>query len=263
MRSIAIAGLGRSGADIARRLLAKGFKPAVWNSSPEKMAALAGEGASPAATLTELVSGLKAPRAVWLALPAGEPTEKTFLGALSLLEPGDLIIDGGEGDWRDAVRRSEKAAAAGMDFLDAGVSGGVWGLANGYCITAGGAEAACEKAEPFFKALCREGGYLRCGGPGAGHYARMAHDGIESALLRAYGEGFALLKASPYGGLDLAALAAAWNRGSALQSWLLELAQNAFDKDPGLEQVSGSQLPEDFGDRLSAALRREYAGSEG
>lgn len=296
MHSIAIAGMGRMGANMARRLLAKGIKPAVWNRSPEKLAALAGAGADTAATLTELVSKLKAPRAVWLMLPAGEATERTFLGLLSLLERGDLIIDGANGNWADAVRRSEKAAAAGIEFLDAGVSGGVWGLANGYCIMTGGPEAAYKKAEPFLKALCQEGGYLRCGGPGAGHYAKMAHNGIEYAMMQAYGEGFALLKASPYGGQDLAALAAVWNRGSVVRSWLLELAQNAFDKDPGLEKISGvvpdsgegrwaveeavrlgvpapamsaalfkrfrSQVQDDFGDRLAAALRREFGGHE-
>lgn len=296
MHSIAIAGMGRMGANMARRLIAKGIKPAVWNRTPEKLAALAEAGADTAATLTEMVSKLKAPRAVWMMLPAGEPTEQTFLGLLSLLERGDMIIDGANGNWKDAVRRSEKAALSGVDFVDAGVSGGVWGLANGYCIMAGGPEPSFKKAEPFMKALCQDGGYLRCGGPGAGHFAKMVHNGIEYGMMQAYGEGFGLLKASPFGGMDMAALSSVWNRGSVIRSWLLELAQNAFDKDPGLEKVSGivpdsgegrwaveeavrlgvpapvisaalfqrfsSQSRDDFGNRLSAALRREFGGHE-
>jgi 6-phosphogluconate dehydrogenase len=288
--------MGKMGANMARRLIAKGIKPAVWNRTPEKLAALAADGADTAATLTELVSKLKTPRAVWMMLPAGAPTEQTFLSLLSLLERGDMIIDGANGNWKDAVRRSEKAALSGVDFIDAGVSGGVWGLANGYCIMAGGPEASFKKAEPFMKALCQDGGYLRCGGPGAGHFTKMVHNGIEYAMMQAYGEGFSLLKASPFGGMDLAALSAVWNRGSVIRSWLLELAQNAFDKDPGLEQVSGvvpdsgegrwaveeavrlgvpapaicaalfqrygSQSGDDFANRLSAALRREFGGHE-
>ncbi|HAT71890.1 MAG TPA: decarboxylating 6-phosphogluconate dehydrogenase [Elusimicrobia bacterium] len=296
MNSIAIAGMGRMGANMALRLAAKGITPVVWNRTPEKAAALAGRGAVPAATLTELASKLKAPRVVWMMLPAGGPTEELFIGLLSLLQKGDLIIDGANGNWNDAVRRAKKAADNGIDFLDAGVSGGIWGLEKGYCIMTGGPKASFEKAEPFIKALCQEGGYMHCGGPGAGHFTKMVHNGIEYALMEAYGEGFELLKASPFGGMDMASVAAMWNRGSVIRSWLLELAQNAFDKDPKLERVEGvvpdsgegrwtveeaarlgvplpaisvslfkrfrSQMKDDFGDRLSAALRREFGGHE-
>lgn len=296
MHSIAIAGMGRMGSNMARRLLAKGVRTHVWNREPEKLAPLAAAGAVTAATLTELTAGMKGPRAVWMMIPAGEPTEKLFLGLLASLEKGDLIIDGANGRWRDAERRSQKAAAAGIEFLDAGVSGGIWGLANGYCIMAGGPESAFKAAEPFLKALCQEGGYMHCGAPGAGHFAKMVHNGIEYAMMEAYGEGFELLKASPFGNMDLASLARVWNRGSVVRSWLLELAQNAFDKDPGLEKVPGvvadsgegrwtveeaarlgvplpaisvslfkrfrSQMKDSFGDRLSAALRREFGGHE-
>jgi len=296
MHSIAIAGAGRMGGNMARRLLAKGIKPVVWNRTAEKLRPLEAAGALTAGTLTEMVAKMQPPRTVWMMLPAGEATETLFLGLLTLLAKGDLIIDGANGNWHDAPRRAQKAAAAGIDFVDAGVSGGIWGLANGYCVMAGGEAAAFAKAEPFIKALCQDGGYLHCGKPGAGHFAKMTHNGIEYAMMEAYGEGFELLKASPFGTMDMAAVAAMWNRGSVIRSWLLELAQNAFDKDPKLEKVSGAvadsgegrwaveeavrlgvPLPaitaalfkrftsrdkNNFGDRLSAALRGEFGGHE-
>jgi 6-phosphogluconate dehydrogenase len=296
MYSIAIAGMGRMGSNMARRLIAKGLKPSVWNREPGKLLALEAAGAVTAATLTELVAKMKAPRAVWMMIPAGEATEALFLSLLSLLERGDFIIDGANGNWNDAVRRSKKAAAAGIEFMDAGVSGGVWGLEKGYCVMAGGERSVFEKAEPIFKALCQDGGYMHCGGPGAGHFTKMVHNGIEYAMMEAYGEGFELLKASPFGEMNMAELSSVWNRGSVIRSWLLELAQNSFDKDPGLEKLSGvvpdsgegrwaveeavrlgvplpaisaalfkrftSQDKNNYGDRLSAALRREFGGHE-
>ena len=294
MHSIAIAGMGRMGSNMAKRLIAKGIKPSVWNRQPEKLPALGAAGAVTAGTLTELVSKMKAPRAVWMMIPAGEATEALFLSLLSLMEKGDLIIDGANGNWNDAVRRAKKAAEREIDFLDAGVSGGIWGLEKGYCIMTGGAEHVYEAAVPFLKALSQEGGYMNCGGPGAGHFTKMVHNGIEYAMMEAYGEGFELLKASPFGEMDMAKLASVWNHGSVIRSWLLELAQNAFDKDPELDKLSGvvpdsgegrwaveeavrlgvplpaisaslfkrfrSQMKDDFGDRLSAALRREFGG---
>jgi len=296
MNSIAIAGMGRMGANMARRLISKGIKPVVWNREPEALPRMEADGAVTAKTLTELVSKLPAPRTVWMMIPAGEATETLFMSLLSLLEKGDMIIDGANGNWNDAVRHAKKAGENGIDFVDAGVSGGIWGLANGYCVMAGGSKAAFEKAEPFLQALCTEGGYMHCGGPGAGHFTKMVHNGIEYAMMEAYGEGFELLKASPFGELDMASVAALWNRGSVIRSWLLELTQNAFDKDPKLEKVNGivpdsgegrwaveeairlgvplpaisgalfkrfrSQMKDDFGDRLSAALRGEFGGHE-
>ena len=294
MHSIAIAGMGRMGTGMARRLLVKGFKPVVWNREAGKLAPLEKDGAVTAKTLRELVSKMKAPRTVWMMIPAGEPTETLLLSLLPLLEKGDLIVDGANSNWHDAGRRSKKAAEYGVEFLDAGVSGGVWGLEKGYCIMTGGPEPGFRKAEPFIKALCQEGGYMHCGGTGAGHFTKMVHNGIEYALMEAYGEGFELLKASPFGGMDMAAVAAMWNRGSVIRSWLLELAQNAFGKDPELKKVEGivpdsgegrwtveeaarlgvplpaisvslfkrfrSQMKDNFGDRLSAALRNEFGG---
>lgn len=294
MNSIAIAGLGRMGANMALRLLAKGIKPVVWNRNPEKADALAAKGAVAARTLADAVAALEAPRIVWLMLPAGEATESIFQSLLPLLGRGDMIVDGGNAEWKEALRHAKEAEDRGVEFLDAGVSGGIWGLAEGYCIMAGGTKPAYSRAEPFLKALCQPGGCLHCGPAGAGHFLKMVHNGIEYGLMEAYGEGFELLKASPYGGADMAAVAALWNRGSVIRSWLLELAQEAFQKDPGLETVSGrvadsgegrwaveegvrlgvplpaisaalfkrfsSQTKSSFSDRLSAALRREFGG---
>jgi len=153
MHSIAIAGMGKMGANMARRLLAGGIKPAVWNRAPEALPPLKAAGAVTAATLSELISALKPPRAVWMMIPAGEATENLFLGLLALLEKGDLIIDGANGNWKDAVRREKKATESGVSFLDAGVSGGIWGLSKGYCVMAGGTAEAFASAEPFIKTL--------------------------------------------------------------------------------------------------------------
>ncbi len=282
------------GANMARRLLAKGVKPHVWNRDPEKLKPLAAAGAAASASLADLAAAMKGPRLVWMMLPAGEPTETIFRELLRLLRKDDLIVDGANGNWRDAVARAEKAAERGIGFLDAGVSGGIWGLEKGYCVMTGGAAAAHAAAEPFLKALCAEGGYLHCGASGAGHFTKMVHNGIEYGMMEASGEGFELLRASPFGGADMAAVAALWNRGSVIRSWLLELAQSAFEKDPELERVAGvvadsgegrwtveeaarlgvplpaisvslfkrfrSQMKDDFGDRLAAALRNEFGG---
>lgn len=296
MDSIGIAGMGRMGANMALRLISKGIKPAVWNRTPEKAEALAAKGALAAATLTEFVAKLKAPRIAWLMLPAGTPTEDTFLSLLSLMEKGDIIVNGANANWNDAVRMARKAEERGLGFVDAGVSGGIWGLNNGYCIMAGGGKPYFDRVEPFLQALCQDGGYLHCGAAGAGHFTKMVHNGIEYAMMEAYGEGFELLKASPFGGMDMARVAGLWNHGSVIRSWLLELAQNAFDKDPELRRVQGmvsdsgegrwtveeaarlgvplpaisvslfkrfrSQMNDDYGDRLSAALRGEFGGHE-
>lgn len=292
--SIAIAGMGRMGANMARRLLAKGIKPHVWNREAAVLPKLAEAGAVTADTLSALVSGMKGPRLVWMMIPAGEATETLFMSLLSLLQKGDVIVDGANGNWNDAVRRARKAAEHGVAFLDAGVSGGIWGLEKGYCVMAGGTEAAYAAAEPFLKALCQEGGHMHCGAAGAGHFTKMVHNGIEYAMMEAYGEGFELLKASPFGGMDMAAVAALWNRGSVIRSWLLELAAEAFESDPTLEDVAGyvedtgegrwtvqaaieesvpaevisaalfarfrSRRPENFADRVLAVLRKEFGG---
>ena len=292
--NIAIAGMGRMGANMARRLIAKGIKPVVWNREPAVLARMEADGAIPAKTITELADKMKGPRIVWMMIPAGAATEALFMSLLSALQKGDIIVDGANSNWNDAVRRAKKAAENGIEFMDAGVSGGIWGLQNGYCIMAGGEKSTFEKLEPFIKALCQEGGYMHCGAAGAGHFTKMVHNGIEYAMMEAYGEGFELLKASPFGGMDMAAVAAMWNHGSVVRSWLLELAQDAFDKDPKLEKLAGvvpdsgegrwtveeaiklgvplpgiagalfkrfsSQDKNNYGDRLAAALRNEFGG---
>ena len=292
--SIAIAGMGRMGANMARRLLAKGIKPHVWNREPEKLKEMAAAGAEASPDLAAMTAKMPGPRLVWMMIPAGAPTETLFTSLLPLLKKGDVIVDGANSNWRDAAPRAERAAALGIEYLDAGVSGGIWGLEKGYCVMTGGTPAAQAAAEPFLKALCAEGGYLHCGPSGAGHFTKMVHNGIEYAMMEAYGEGFELLKASPFGGMDMAAVAAMWNSGSVIRSWLLELARDAFEKDPKLERVEGvvadsgegrwtveeavrfgvplpaitvslfkrfrSQVKDDFGDRLSAALRNEFGG---
>ena len=286
--------MGRMGANMARRLIANGIKPVVWNREPTVLTRMEADGALPAKTLTELVGKMKGPRVVWMMIPAGAATEALFMSLLSLLQKGDIIVDGANSNWNDAVRRAKKAAENGIEFVDAGVSGGIWGLQNGYCIMAGGERTSFEKVEPFIKVLCQEGGYMHCGGPGAGHFTKMAHNGIEYAMMEAYGEGFELLKASPFGEMDMSEVASMWNHGSVVSSWLLELAQDAFDKDPKLEKLAGvvpdsgegrwmveeavklgvplqgiagalfkrfgSQDKNNYGDRLSAALRHEFGG---
>jgi len=224
---IGFVGLGRMGANMVRRLLRDGHEVVAFNRTPEKTREIAAEGAEPAFTLEELVARLARPRAVWVMVPAGDATEAQVDALLGLLEPGDTIIDGGNANFHDDVRRHAKAAAAGIRFVDAGTSGGIWGLRVGYCLMVGGDREAVEPLEPVFRSLAPEDGYLHVGGPGAGHYVKMVHNGIEYGMMQAYAEGFEILHASDYR-LDLAAISDLWNHGSVVRSWLLELAGRAF-----------------------------------
>ena len=224
---IGFIGLGRMGANMVRRLVRDGHEVVAYNRTPEKTREIAAEGAEPAFTLEELAAKLTRPRAVWVMVPAGDATEAQVDALIGLLDPGDTIIDGGNANFHDDVRRQAKAAAAGIHFVDAGTSGGIWGLQVGYCLMVGGDREAVEPLEPVFRSLAPEDGYLHVGGPGAGHYVKMVHNGIEYGLMQAYAEGFEILHASDYG-LDLAAIAALWNHGSVVRSWLLELAERAF-----------------------------------
>jgi len=291
---LGIVGLGKMGGNMARRLLRKGVEVAAYNTSPGKTRDLAKEGAQAAFSLEELVAGLGSPALVWLMLPSGQPTEDTVTKLAGLLKPGDLLIEGGNSNYKDSVRRGALLKAKGIRFVDAGVSGGIWGLEKGYCIMTGGEPEDFRTMEPLLKALCCEKGYLHCGATGSGHFTKMVHNGIEYGMMQAYGEGFELLKASPYGGMDLAAVSDLWNAGSVVRSWLLELAASAFRKDPGLDKVAGwvedsgegrwtvqeaversvslpvitlalfkrfsSRKPEEFSDKLIAALRDEFGG---
>jgi len=193
---------------------------------------------SDVASLSELVSRLSAPRSVWVMVPAGDPTEQSIHDLAGLLGAGDLIVDGGNSNFRDSVRRGAELEKAGLLFVDAGTSGGVWGLKIGYCLMVGGSEAAFRRIEPALKTLAPEDGYAHVGSCGAGHFTKMVHNGIEYAMLEAYGEGFEILRSSQFE-LDLGRIAALWNHGSVVRSWLLELAESAFASDPDLSKVRG------------------------
>jgi len=235
---IGFVGLGRMGANMVRRLLRDGHEVVAYNRSPDKTREIAGEGAEASFTLAELVGRLAKPRAVWIMVPAGDATEAQIDELMGLLEAGDTIIDGGNSNFHDAVRRHAKVAEHGLNFIDAGVSGGIWGLANGFCLMVGGEPEPVSRMEPIFRSLAPVDGYLHVGGPGAGHYVKMVHNGIEYGLMQAYAEGFEILHASDYK-LDIAGISKMWNHGSVVRSWLLELAESAFADDQDLTHLKG------------------------
>jgi 6-phosphogluconate dehydrogenase len=236
---IGFIGLGRMGANMVRRLLQDGHQVVAYNRTPEKTRDIATEGAEPAFTIAELVAKLEAPRTVWIMVPAGDATEAQIEELLEHLEPGDTIVDGGNTNFHDDQRRHPRLAERGIRYIDAGVSGGVWGLRVGYCLMVGGDREAVEPLEPVFRSLAPEDGYLHAGGPGAGHYVKMVHNGIEYGMMQAYAEGFEIMHASDYP-LDLAAIADLWNHGSVVRSWLLELAALAFRAEgQDLEHLKG------------------------
>ncbi len=235
---IGFIGLGRMGANMVRRLLRDGHEIVVYNRTAEKTREIAGEGAAPSFSLPELVNSLERPRTVWIMVPAGDATEAQIDELMELLEPGDTIVDGGNTNFHDDVRRHAKVAEKGLKYIDAGVSGGIWGLQNGYCLMVGGDRDAVEPLEPVFRSLAPTDGYLHVGGPGAGHYVKMIHNGIEYGLMQAYAEGFEIMHASDYS-LDLAGISKLWNHGSVVRSWLLELAERAFADDQDLTHLKG------------------------
>src|SRR5436190_2945855 len=206
---IGFVGLGRMGANMVRRLLKDGHEVVAYNRTAEKTKEIEGEGAIASFSIAELVSKLDKPRAVWIMVPAGDATEAQIEELMELLEPGDTIIDGGNTNFHDDQRRHAALAEKGVQYIDAGTSGGIWGLQVGYCLMVGGDEAAVKPLEPIFLSLAPKGGYLHVGGPGAGHYVKMVHTGIEYGLMQAYAEGFEILHASSYG-LDLAAISDLW-----------------------------------------------------
>ena len=226
---LAIVGLGRMGANMARRLHGAGHRVVVYNRSSEKTDQIVAEGLEGAYTPAEVVEKLPVPRVVWLMVPAGDATEATLREFLELLAPGDTLVDGGNANFHDSKRRHTMLKEQGIHFVDAGISGGVWGLTNGYGTMVGGEPEAVQPLEPVFRALAPEGGYVHCGPPGAGHYTKMVHNGIEYGLMQAYAEGFEILHASDYP-MDLEAIAKAWQHGTVIRSWLLELAGLAFEQ---------------------------------
>lgn len=235
---LAIVGLGRMGSNMARRLLRGGHRVVVHNRSPEPIQMLEREGAVGAYSPEDTVRTLTPPRVIWLMLPAGEVTERMLQHFAELLEPGDILVDGGNAYWKDSVRRAQFLQDRSIRFLDVGTSGGIWGLEYGYCLMVGGEESAFRHLEPALATLAPENGYRYLGPAGAGHFAKMVHNGIEYGLMQAYAEGFEILERSPYR-YDLAELAALWNRGSVIRSWLLELAERAFRNDPRLTAIRG------------------------
>ena len=290
---LGLIGLGRMGSGMTLRLLQGGHQVMVYDRVPEAGAALAGKGATVSGSLEDLGEKLKAPRVVWLMIPAGPPVDDAIQRLSGTLSPGDIIIDGGNSNYKDSIRRAETLRSQQIEFLDVGVSGGIWGLKVGFNLMAGGNQASFKQVEPIFQTLAPPDGYAYVGPSGAGHYAKMVHNGIEYSMLQGYAEGFEILKAAPFG-FDLLQLARLWNHGSVIRSWLLELAQAAFERDPQLSRIRGyvddsgegrwtlqeaidhavpapalamslfmrfrSRQDDSFSDKVIAALRNEFGG---
>ena len=262
---LGMVGLGRMGANMVRRLMRGGHACMVFDLNPDNVKRLASEGATPTASLKELVAKLSAPRAVWIMVPAGEPTDKTVDALAELMQRGDVIIDGGNSYFKDDVRRSQKLKERGIHYVDVGTSGGVWGLERGYCMMLGGPEDEVRRLDPIFRTLApgigdiprtagrensgtAELGYLYCGPSGAGHFVKMVHNGIEYGMMQAYAEGFDIfrnasseqLPASMRYDLNLPDIAEVWRRGSVVSSWLLDLTAIALAENPTLSNYTGS-----------------------
>lgn len=290
---LAIIGLGRMGGNMAVRLTRRGHEVVAYARRPESRAEAAAKGAIAASSLPDVVEKLAPPRVIWLMVPAGDTVEQTIAELTPRLSPGDILVDGGNSYYKDSIRRAGTVAARGLNYIDCGTSGGIWGLEFGYCLMVGGVPEAVKVVEPVFRDLAPEGGYLHVGPNGAGHFVKMIHNGIEYGMLQAYAEGFAVLHAAPFP-LDLRAISALWNHGSVVRSWLLELAERAFAADPGMRLIRGyvedsgegrwtvqeaidrnvpapvitlsllarlrSREEEDFGDKVIAALRNQFGG---
>ncbi|MGE5857322.1 MAG: phosphogluconate dehydrogenase (NAD(+)-dependent, decarboxylating) [Solirubrobacterales bacterium] len=278
MAQLGMVGLGRMGANIVRRLMRDGHDCVVYDVNPDPIKQLEGEGAMGASTLNELAGKLDAPRAVWVMVPAGEITEATVMEVAEVLDSGDAIIDGGNSYYRDNMRRSAEVGENGIDYIDCGTSGGVFGLERGYCLMIGGPDAAVERLDPIFKTVApgvesaertpgrsgdpdtAENGYLHCGPSGAGHFVKMVHNGIEYGIMAAYAEGFNILKNANAGNvkremdaetaplehpeyyrydMDIPAIAEVWRRGSVVGSWLLDLTAAALQESPDLSDFEG------------------------
>jgi 6-phosphogluconate dehydrogenase len=290
---IGMVGLGRMGGNMSVRLIRDGHEVVGYARRPESRQALVSQGGEEAGSLEDLVGKLATPRVVWLMIPAGSPTETTMGELAGLLSEGDIVVDGGNSNWRETVRHSEMLGEAGISLLDCGTSGGIWGLANGYCLMIGGEEAAFQRVEPVFRSLAPEGGYAHLGPSGSGHFVKMVHNGIEYGMLAAYGEGFEIMRAAPFD-LALPRVASIWRYGSVVRSWLLDLLVDAYGSDPDLSGVSGyvedsgegrwtvttaidesvpapitalalfsrfaSRQEESYSAKVIAALRREFGG---
>jgi 6-phosphogluconate dehydrogenase len=287
-------GLGRMGGNMVQRLLQGGHELVVFDRSAELVKEHIAIGAEGAKDLADLCKRLSLPRVVWIMVPAGSPVESTIDQLLPNLSRGDIVIDGGNSNYRESMRRAARLQEKGIEFIDAGTSGGIWGLTVGYCLMIGASPKAFKHCEPIFRTLAPPEGYAHVGPPGAGHYVKMIHNGIEYGMLQAYAEGYEILHASRDFELDLHQIASVWNRGSVVRSWLNELAERAFAKDPGLEGLKGyvedsgegrwtvqeaidldvpapvitlsllarfrSRQADSFGAKVIAALRNEFGG---
>ncbi len=262
---LGIIGLGRMGANIARRLMRGGHEVVAWDRGAPAIAAVAADGATAAASIEDMADKLAAPRIFWVMLPAGEPTEQTVAAIGEIAAPGDIVIDGGNSFYKDDIRRAKALATRGIDYVDVGTSGGVWGLERGYCMMIGGHDQAVRRLDPIFDTLApgigdiprtegRDGrddraerGYVHIGPPGSGHFVKMVHNGIEYGLMQAYAEGFDILKGKASDKLpederftiDLPDVAEVWRRGSVISSWLLDLSATALARDHALEKYNG------------------------
>jgi len=237
---IGFVGLGKMGMNMIQRLIEDGHEIIANALSSDSIKAAEKKGAQGAGSLQDLIDKLDAPRIVWSMIPAGKATENTIKTLSEIMEPGDIIIDGGNSFYKDSMRRAEELISGkNISFIDVGTSGGIWGLEKGYCMMIGGAEDIFKKAEPLFKTLAPENGYAHVGPNGAGHYVKMVHNGIEYGMLQAYAEGFELLNAKKEFSLDMHKISNLWNQGSVVRSWLLELAESAFKNDPELRSIRG------------------------
>ena len=293
---IGMIGLGRMGGDMARRLMRGGHRVVVYDSQPEAVQALVAEGADGASSIEDLAGQLPSPRVAWVMVPSGEPTESTIDALADALSPEDVIIDGGNSNYKDSIRRAASLAERGLFFMDAGTSGGIWGLEEGYSIMVGGDPEVFRRLEPVFQTLApgSDRGYGRVGPAGSGHFVKMVHNGIEYGLMQAYAEGFELMMAKEDFGLDVAQIAGIWRHGSVVRSWLLDLTAAALEDDPGLETIQAyvedsgegrwtvqesvdlnvptpvislalqarfrSRQEQPFGARLLAAMRNQFGG---
>ena len=291
---LAMIGLGKMGGNMTERLLRGGHSVVVYDRSADAVDRTVKLGATGARSLSDVVSKLSAPRIVWIMVPAGQPVDDTIAELMKELKRGDVIIDGGNSNFHDTMRRGKALAEHGIEFMDAGTSGGVWGLENGYCEMVGGSDAAFKLCEPIFRTLAPEDGYAHVGPTGAGHYVKMVHNGIEYGMLQAYAEGYEVLHASSEFKLDLHQIAALWQHGSVVRSWLNDLAERAFARDGNLKDLRGyvedsgegrwtvqeaidlnvpapvitlslimrlrSRQPDSFSAKVIAALRNEFGG---
>ncbi len=236
---LGLIGLGRMGANMAIRLLQGGHRVVVYNRTVDKALELEQDnGAVAAHTIEDLVKALTPPRIVWLMLPAGPTTDETIALVAPLLDKGDIIVDGANNNYKVSIAHGEELAAQGLRFMDAGVSGGIWGLQVGYCTMVGADDETFAHVEPILKTLAPPDGYMHCGPHGAGHFVKMIHNGIEYGMMQAYAEGFEILEKSRYD-FDLQKISHLWNQGSVVRSWLLELAELAFAQDARLDQIKG------------------------